>query len=44
MVGVVAGLMGYTAYVYIAKLCVPMIQERRGGGRRTGGAPRSAAY
>lgn len=38
MVGITAGLMGYTAYVYIRHLCLPMIWRRNGapGSRDTG--------
>jgi len=38
MVVITSGIMGYAAYVYIGRLCVPMIKRRSsaGAGRSTG--------
>jgi len=38
MVAITLGIMGYTAYVYIDLLCLPMIRRRSNaaGGRGTG--------
>ncbi|KAF9481622.1 zf-DHHC-domain-containing protein [Pholiota conissans] len=38
MIGVTLGIMGYAGYVYIARLCIPMIRRERGAqaGRSTG--------
>lgn len=38
-IGITLGLMGYTFYVYIGRLCIPMIRHDDGaipGGRGTG--------
>ncbi len=38
MIAVVFGIMGYAAYAYISRLCLPMIEKRAGviGSRTTG--------
>ncbi|KAF8147669.1 DHHC palmitoyltransferase-domain-containing protein [Crassisporium funariophilum] len=36
MVAITLGIMGYAAYVYIARLCLPMIREKAGAGAGRG--------
>jgi hypothetical protein len=44
MVAFTIGLMGYAGYVYVGRLCLPMIQEKRGAqeDKETGGECRKS--